>query len=84
MDLVVDVVHVVDVSVSEFVLPPASERLSFSSSIYAPGRIVSSPIVLLHKVFLSFLIRQRMELTLGMSFCPSFALVCQKSVNAES
>ena len=62
-DFVIDAVDVVDVSVSEFVLFPPSEHLAFSS-----------PIFLLHQVFLSFLIRQRMELTLGMSFCPSVCI----------
>ena len=57
----------------QVVLFPPGEHLAFSGIL-----IVSSPIFLLHKVFVSFLIRQRMELTLEMSFCPSFCTCLPK------
>ena len=71
-DFVVEAVDVVDVLVSEFVPSPPGEHLALSGIACSLGKIVSSPIFLLHKVFLSFLIRQRKELTLRMSVCPSF------------
>ena len=71
-DFVVDAVDVVDVSASEIVAFPPSEHLAFSGITYTPGLIVSFLTFLLHKVFLSFLIRQRRELNLRMSFCLSF------------
>ena len=77
-DFVVDAVDAVDVSVPEFVLVPPSEHLAFSGITYTPGFIVSSPIFLLHRMFLSFLIRQRMELTLEMSYCPTFCTFLPK------
>ena len=40
-------------------------------------------IFLLHKVFLSFLILQRRELNLRMTFVPVFAPICQSSVGAK-
>ena len=69
-DLVVDAVDVVDVSVSVLLQP--CEHLAFSGITYTPGITVSSLMFLLHDVFLSFLIRQKRELTLRMSFCHSF------------
>ena len=71
-DFVVYAVDVVDVSVSEIVPSPPGEHLAFPGITKTPGTIVSSLIFLLHELFLSFLIRQRRELTLRMSFCPSF------------
>ena len=71
-DFVVDAVHVLDVSVPEIVRFPPSEHLPFSGITYTPGIIVSSSTFLLLKVFLSFVIRQRMELIIGMNLCPSF------------
>ena len=71
-DFVKDAVDVVDVSISEIVAFPSCERLAFSGITKTHRKIVSSLMFLLHKVFLSFLIRQRRGLTLRMSFCHSF------------
>ena len=78
VDFVVDAVDVVDVSVSEFVLSPPGEHLAFSGITHTPGVIVSSLLFLLSKVFLRFLIRQKRELILRMSFCPSFCTFLPK------
>ena len=77
-DFVVDAVDVVDVSVSEIDAFPPGDHLAFSGITYTPSIIVSSLTFLLHQVFLSFLIRQRMELILGMNLCPSFCIYLPK------
>ena len=82
-DFVVDAVDVVDVSVSEIVRFPPGEHLACSGITYTPSVIVSSATLLSHKVFLSFRIRQRMELTLEMSFCPSFCTFLPKFADTE-
>ena len=49
-----------DVSVSKIVAFQPGDHLAYSGITYTPGKIDSSLIFLLHEVFLSFLIRQRM------------------------
>ena len=56
-DFVVDAVDVVDVLVSEIAAFPPSEHLAFSS-----------PIFLLHKVFLTFLICNRLVSNIGIAY----------------
>ena len=77
-----DAVDVVDVSASEFVMSPPSGHLAFSGITYTPGIIVSQLIFLLHKEFLSFLIRQRREPTLRMSCCPIFPSLSSNRVDS--
>ena len=72
-DFVVDA-DVLDVSVSDVVAFPPGEHLVSSRILnrFSVYIIVSSLMFLPHKLFLSFLIRQKRELTLRMSFCPGF------------